>query len=986
MVTSLPDDHAPRPPQRGPAGDPGGRRLRTGAAGGDRALLAAALAAAAAAVAAIAAPIPIDTALRLPLAAALGLAALLAAAGAALVRRVQQEARASASGEREARTLLAMAADACWELDAEHRLVAIRRRHSDALSASEGLGQLPWELPQFGCDEETLDLLRADLDARSPFRDRLVHWLGAEGRPRSLLISGEPRRDARGAFVGFRGVARDVSAEMAARRALAAAETRYEELFARIPTPLVLHRRGRVLDANPAALALLGCETLETLVGHELLGAYEAGESRERERRRFDELEDAPVGAALAIADFRLQPRGGERLSVRAISVRIEAEGGPATLSIYADDTERLAAEQTLRRSEAVLTHLFASSPELITLTDLGTGRFTMVNDTFVRATGFAAADVVGRTAIELGLWRHDDQRRLFAEQMQRGGCATDLPAEFRARDGRVLAVLVSGTRFSVEGHDYLVVNARDVTDAERSRREREAILENASIGIAVTRGGRFMLANRRFEQMFGWPPGGLVERPAAVVWPGSDEIVEIARGTLPALARGEPFELEGHAQRRDGSSFVARLVVKAVDPVDPARGGAVWIVEDVTERREFERRLAAARDAAEAANRAKSAFLANTNHELRNPLNGMINLAKLARDAKLDEKLRQQYLDHIAESAQSLAAIVSDILDVSKIEAGRMELASEPFDLVELLRGAQRVYTTMAAARGLSLEFDIGPGLDGTVVGDPLRVRQIVTNFLGNALKFTAEGGVRVAARRVPGGRVRLEVHDSGPGIDPATQARLFRPFTQADESTTRRFGGTGLGLSICRELATLMGGEVGVDSQPGAGSVFWAVLPLPRSLAPAASTPAAVAAAAPASTAAAPRELAGARVLMAEDNPVNMMIAVALLERWGLDVEQAVDGRQAVEAVERAAASGRPFDAVLMDVQMPVMSGYEATRTLRYREAGRRLPIIALTAAALVSEREAAIAAGMDDFLTKPIDADKLRETLARWVRASA
>ncbi|MGC4078677.1 MAG: PAS domain S-box protein [Rubrivivax sp.] len=983
MVTSLPDDHAPRPPQRGPAGDPGGRQRRPG---GDRALLVAAFAAAAAAIAAFAAPVPIDAALRLPLAATLGLAALLAAAGAGLVRRALQHAQAVDAGEREARTLLALAADACWELDAEHRLVALRRRHGDALTAGEGLGRVPWELPQFGCDEETLDLLRADLDARSPFRERLVHWLGTEGRPRSLLVSGEPRRDASGKFVGFRGVARDVSAEMAARRALAAAETRYEELFARIPTPLVLHRRGRVLDANPAALSLLGCETLETLVGHELLGAYEAGESRERERRRFEELEDAPVGAALAIADFRLQPRGGERLSVRAISVRIEAEGGPATLSIYADDTERLAAEQTLRRSEAVLTHLFASSPELITLTDLATGRFTMVNETFVRATGFAATDVVGRTAIELGLWRHDDQRRLFAEQMQRGGCATELPAEFRARDGRVLAVQVSGTRFSVEGHDYLVVNARDVTETERSRREREAILENASIGIAVTRQGRFMLANRRFEQMFGWPPGGLVERPAAVVWPGNDEIVEIARGTLPALTRGEPIELEGHAQRRDGSSFVARLVVKAVDPVDPARGGAVWIVEDVTERREFERRLGAARDAAEAANRAKSAFLANTNHELRNPLNGMINLAKLARDAKLDEKLRQQYLDHIAESAQSLAAIVSDILDVSKIEAGRMELASEPFDLVELLRGAQRVYTTMAAARGLALEFDIGPGLDGTVVGDPLRVRQIVTNFLGNALKFTAQGGVRVVARRVPGGRVRLEVHDSGPGIDAATQARLFRPFTQADESTTRRFGGTGLGLSICRELATLMGGEVGVDSQPGSGSVFWAVLPLPRSLAPAASTPAAVAAAAPASTAAAPRELAGARVLMAEDNPVNMMIAVALLERWGLEVEQAVDGRQAVEAVERAAASGRPFDAVLMDVQMPVMSGYEATRTLRYREAGRRLPIIALTAAALVSEREAAIAAGMDDFLTKPIDADKLRETLARWVRASA
>ena len=213
--------------------------------------------------------------------------------------------------------------------------------------------------------------------------------------------------------------------------------------------------------------------------------------------------------------------------------------------------------------------------------------------------------------------------------------------------------------------------------------------------------------------------------------------------------------------------------------------------------------------------------------------------------------------------------------------------------------------------------------------------------------------------------------MHDQGPGIALETQQRLFRPFTQADESTTRRFGGTGLGLSICRELATLMGGTVGVQSTPGAGSLFWAELALPPSLA---------AATAPPPAAASSLGLQGCRVLMVEDNPVNMLIAVALLERWGVVVEQAGDGRQALDAVQRAASAGRPFDAVLMDVQMPVMSGYEATRALR--RAGARLPVIALTAAALVSEREAAMEAGMDDFLTKPIDAERLRETLSRWV----
>ena len=217
---------------------------------------------------------------------------------------------------------------------------------------------------------------------------------------------------------------------------------------------------------------------------------------------------------------------------------------------------------------------------------------------------------------------------------------------------------------------------------------------------------------------------------------------------------------------------------------------------------------------------------------------------------------------------------------------------------------------------------------------------------------------------------RVRLAVTDTGCGIDAAMQARLFTPFMQADDSTTRRHGGTGLGLSICRELATLMGGEVGATSAPGAGSTVWAELPLP------------VADAAPAASASEPLDsLRGQRVLMVEDNPVNMMIGVAMLEQWGVDVAQAVDGQHAIEAVERATAQGEPFDVVLMDVQMPEMSGHEAARRLRERHSAQTLPIIALTAAALVSERDQAIRAGMNDFLTKPIDTRKLQQALMRY-----
>ena len=396
-------------------------------------------------------------------------------------------------------------------------------------------------------------------------------------------------------------------------------------------------------------------------------------------------------------------------------------------------------------------------------------------------------------------------------------------------------------------------------------------------------------------------------------------------------------------------------------------------IVESITERRQVEQALAGARDAAEAANRAKSAFLANTSHELRTPLNGLIGLARLAAAPDIAEPRRQQYLLQISDTAQGLSSIITDILDLSKIEAGKLELEVVPFDLVELLRGMQRAYATSAEAQSIVLRLEPLAGVESRVLGDKLRVRQILGNYLGNALKFTAQGEVRLVARRLDAVRVRFEVHDTGPGIDEPTQARLFRPFTQADESTTRRYGGSGLGLSICRELATLMGGEVGVHSRVGQGSCFWAELPLPvtdemlpelQAEAPLRAT------------------LEGASVLMVEDNPVNMLIAGAMLEQWGVRIEQATDGQQAVQAVQRRAQSGSLFDAVLMDVQMPVMSGHEATRVLRRDYSPEQLPIIALTAAALVSEREQALAAGMNDFLTKPIDPDRLRQALLRCV----
>jgi len=306
----------------------------------------------------------------------------------------------------------------------------------------------------------------------------------------------------------------------------------------------------------------------------------------------------------------------------------------------------------------------------------------------------------------------------------------------------------------------------------------------------------------------------------------------------------------------------------------------------------------------------------------------------------------------------------------VAKIEAGKLQIETAPFDLPALLHSLQQPYGALAEHQGLAFQAELDPALPQHVAGDALRLRQVLSNFLHNALKFTRQGQVRLVARALPGAWVRFEVHDTGPGLDAATQARLFKPFTQADESTTRRFGGTGLGLSICRELAALMGGSVGVQSQPGVGSCFHAELPLP---------PAPEAVFTDAGTAPDDR-LRGARVMLVEDNAVNMMVAEALLVDWGVQVTLATDGAQALAEVARAAEGGWMFDAVLMDVQMPGMSGYEATEALRRQYSTAELPVIALTAGALVSERNRAIDHGMTDFLTKPIDPARLQAALLR------
>jgi PAS domain S-box-containing protein len=633
-------------------------------------------------------------------------------------------------------------------------------------------------------------------------------------------------------------------------------------------------------------------------------------------------------------------------------------------------ETDRLPALQ----AQTVLLRLLEVSPDPVCVTEFHSGRFHMVNGAFERMTGFASSELHGRRVQDIGLWMESDARDRYTELLTlAGGQVHDYAAVFRSRDGRPVPLRISASTFEQDGVRYVVAVLHDVTERERGRMQYEAILNNAVVGVAFTRDRVFQHTNPRFEDMFGWARGGLVGLPGRVLWASDADYLTMVRRAAQVLAAGDVFQDEYEMRRRDGSSIWCSLRARAIDLANPVHGGAIWIVDDITERRRIDQALAAAKEQAEAANRAKSAFLANTSHEIRTPLNGLLGLARLALAPDAGPQRQREYLERIHESAQALAGTISDILDFSKIEAGRMTVEQVPFDLHALLGSLRDAYAALARAKNLGFRLVIDEDVPHWVYGDPVRLRQIVGNYLGNALKFTDHGLIEVMAITTHEHHVKLLVQDTGPGIDAALLPRLFQPFSQAASSITRQYGGTGLGLSICRELAALMGGEVGVETQVGEGSCFWAELPLR----PAATGDEVISMPLPAHDA-----LRGARILLVEDNPINTLVAEATLRQWGAEVALACHGAEAVEIIDHC---GGDFDVVLMDLQMPVMNGFEASAHIRKRYDALRLPIVALTADALLSERDAALDHGMNDFLSKPIDAERLVKVLARWVHGA-
>jgi signal transduction histidine kinase/ActR/RegA family two-component response regulator len=497
----------------------------------------------------------------------------------------------------------------------------------------------------------------------------------------------------------------------------------------------------------------------------------------------------------------------------------------------------------------------------------------------------------------------------------------------------------------------------------------------SASVGIRAGRLSQVRLPDALIERLRTsgrcepWTPaGGTTCDALAEIFPFFDgrlrsgAIVSLHTGQRPlgalVVARFDPAALAAQTVR-----LLTQIAARAAVTIDHAR-----VYQD----------LVRAVDAAEAASRAKSEFLANMSHEIRTPMNAVLGLIGLAHEMAPPGE-QQQLLSIARTSAESLLTVLNDVLDFSRVESGQLVLERVAFPLGEAIYAAIRTLTLLAEQKQLTLSIELAPGAPDVVVGDPGRLRQVLINLLGNAIKFTTTGSVSLSVRvvaRTPGTvAVQVSVADTGPGISPEAQASIFQAFTQADASTTRKYGGTGLGLSICHRLVTMMGGRIWVESEVGRGSTFHFTACFGEAdvRALGAEGPRATVSDA---TASAPGKLA-LRVLVAEDNAVNQMVVERFLRKLGCRTVLADNGRAALAALDRDV-----FDVVLMDVQMPEMDGYEAAAAIRAHASAAiaSLPVVALTAHAMPADRERCLAVGMDGFLTKPLRLEALRDELQR------
>ena len=655
--------------------------------------------------------------------------------------------------------------------------------------------------------------------------------------------------------------------------------------------------------------------------------------------------------------------------------------------------------EEVIEESNRFLNSLTNALGEGVIAND-AQGRCTFVNAEAERLLGWSRNEMLGQGVHDLihfqtatGLPVADAECPMHASVVSGHLFRSDFDA-FTRKDGSLFPIsVVTVPLFENAVYVGSVAAFQDITDRKRDEEyllatssRLSALIESMQAGVLVEdENSQVVVTNQAFCDMFGLQlasPDLVGIRSQAVFDECSTQIAdaEAFKAKVHKLAQEKEAFLGGEIELQDGRvleyDYIAIFLFPAIPQPEDCRGH-LWLFRDISGRKHAELELQQAKEAAEAANRAKGDFLANMSHEIRTPMNGIVGMTDLALDTELDPQQRE-YLEMVKTSADSLLVIINDILDFSKIEAGKLEIEQIDFGLRSQLRQTLKPLSLRSEQKGLVLRHEVAAEVPDNLLGDPGRLRQILINLVGNAIKFAQHGEIVVGVESVSGGNEGLCLHfyvrDSGIGIAQDKQSGVFGAFSQADSSITRRFGGTGLGLAISYKLVTLMGGRIWLESELGKGSVFHFTLRFAHSVGKGIRSSGEAEQAGERFELAQPKAL---RILLAEDNPVNQRLAVALLEKRGHRVVVVGDGQQALDALARDG-----FDVVLMDMQMPVMDGIESTQRIRERERafdGLHQPIVAMTANAMQGDRERCLAAGMDGYVSKPVRPDELFSALS-------
>ncbi|UCV12608.1 PAS domain S-box protein [Dechloromonas denitrificans] len=890
------------------------------------------------------------------------------------------------------RTLLDTLPDLIWLKDPDGIYLSCNKRFEQFFGADEAsiIGKTDFDF----VDRELAEFFRANdqaaLHANGPRSNEEWVSFACDGHRELLNTTKAPMRDGEGRLVGVLGIGRN----MTQMREL---QERFEVAFNASPAAVSLStvEEGIYLEVNTRYAELIGCKS-EGLIGRSApeLNLWLNAEERNNWRAALKE--------SGRIQDYQTE---WLRSDGRTIFVSISAEivtlsNIPYVLAFILDISERKRAEAAVSDLQKRLATAFRAAPVASCITRMSDGKLVDVNERLLREYGWTREELLGKTTTEAGLWGSPEERRKMVEILRRDKRVLNFDSVGIGRDGRKRLISLSAEMVDMEGVPHLVVYIDDISErraAEEALREREelyrSIVTHAPDGICLIDPEtlEFLEINESATRSLGYTREEFAGKNLLDIQVDLDEAA--LRGYLKEIIVHGRQVFENRHRRKDGSIQIARIGVAVVDVGGKPMISSIW--QDITVQKQNQQELenhrnhlemlvsertaelAAAKEAAEQASQAKTTFLANMSHEIRTPMNAIIGLTHLAERSTRDQNQLHR-LSKVSDAARHLLTIINQILDISKIEAGKLELEPLHFSLNQIVDHSTQMIIDRLQSRGLEFNKTIDPALPEVLFGDPLRIRQILLNYLTNAIKFTERGSISLSISLVAQTGndllVRFAVSDTGIGIPDAHQARIFDAFEQADSSTTRRFGGTGLGLAIARRLAELMGGETGLNSRAGRGSTFWFTVRVQRGQSGQQES-------LPALMDDADQILADhfrqSRILLAEDNPINQEVALDLLRSVGLQADLAVNGAEAVEMVGK-----NDYDLILMDMQMPVMDGITATRHIRQLPVGHRIPILAMTANAFDDDRNTCLAAGMNDHIPKPVNPDVLFAALAHWL----